>query len=407
MTRDTDGTGRSRPAASGPALISLGDLSPPRFLAEVWQRRPLLVRDALPGFDGPLDMAGLAALAAEEAVESRLVRRRRGAGPGGSDDWTVEDGPFAGRRLGRLGARDWTLLVQSVDAWLPEVARLAERFAFLPAWRRDDVMVSYAATGGGVGPHVDRYDVFLLQGRGRRLWRIGPPEGSNGPERDHPRLRLLAAMPVAEEHVLGPGDMLYLPPGVAHDGEALEPCVTYSIGLRAPAIGALATALAQEAAMTLGADALYRDPEPPIQDNPGEISPAALAEARRLVLAALADPDLAAAAFAQEVTDPKVPAALPLADDPVDGADVAALLADGATIERPGSARLAYVETADGVVLYANGVRYDCPGPLAGLARGLAGAPAHAPVAVAPWSADAEACVLIADLLNDGALTVA
>ncbi len=390
-----------------PSPVSLGAISPHQFLTQIWQRRPLLVRQALPGFDGPLDRDDLAALAGDPAVESRLVRRRAGRGPDRTDDWTVEDGPFAPSRLARLPKRDWTLLVQSVDAWVPAVAALADRFAFLPTWRREDVMVSHAAPGGGVGPHVDRYDVFLLQGRGRRRWRVGPVGGDNGPERDHPRLKLLADMPVAETHVLDPGDMLYLPPGVAHDGEALESCVTYSIGWRAPSVGALALALAHQAAMSPAGDALYGDPEPPVQDDAGAISPAALAHARRLVLSLLDDPALMADAFAREVTEPKVPDALAVPDDPADAATVRGWLATGAVLRRPGGARLATVAAPDGVTLYANGERYDCPGRLADLARHLAGNPTPDASVLAARADDDAALALLADLINDGALTLA
>lgn len=382
--------------------FALGDLTPAAFLTDTWQQRPLLVRNALPGFADPLDKDALIALAADEAVESRLVRRLAGR-DGAADDWSVEDGPIAPRRLKSLGATDWTVLVQGVDAWVPAVARLVDHFRFLPNWRLDDVMVSYAVPGGGVGPHVDQYDVFLVQAVGRRRWRIGPVGADNGPLRDHPRLQLLARMPVAEEHVLAPGDLLYLPPGVAHDGEALEPGFTYSIGLRAPSVAELLGALAHQAADEPAGAVRFRDAAPPIQDNPGLISEATLAEVRRLLATALADDRLLAQAFAREVTEPKLVEALDLPDQPLSATEIRQRLAAGAGLARAGGARLAYVEETDGVTLYANGVAYDCPGDLAELARRLA---ARTPVAAADLAAwpDDGAAALLADLVNDGVL---
>ena len=203
----------------------LGGLSPRTFLRRHWQKRPLLVRGALPGLRGLHGERALAALAARDDVESRLVERRRGR-------WTVTHGPIAPARLRRAGRIDWTLLVSGVNLYSAAADRLLRRFDFLPQARLDDVMVSYAVPGGGVGPHADSYDVFLLQGPGRRVWRLAPPrevalvEGAP--------LRLIADFEADEEILAEPGDLLYLPPGWAHDGVALDDCFTYSIGFRAP-----------------------------------------------------------------------------------------------------------------------------------------------------------------------------
>jgi 50S ribosomal protein L16 3-hydroxylase len=205
-----------------------GPLTSQRFLARHWQRRPLLVRGAFPGFRDPLAPEELLRLACEPGVRSRLVRVRGGPRP-----FSTTEGPQTPRRLARLrGQRDWTLLVREVDRHLPAVARLLDAFAFLPAWRLDDVMVSLAAPGGGVGPHRDSYDVFLIQGLGRRRWQIdpaAPPELRPGLD-----LRVLRRFRPRGSWVLEPGDMLYLPPGLAHHGVALEECLTYSIGFLAP-----------------------------------------------------------------------------------------------------------------------------------------------------------------------------
>ncbi len=211
----------------------LGGLAAREFLERYWQKRPLLVRGAWPDFADSLSVSDLFRLAARADCESRLVIRDRGG-------WRIEHGPLPARRARALPARRWTLLVQGLNHFVPAADRLLRAFRFVPYARLDDVMASYAAPGGGVGPHVDSYDVFLLQGRGRRRWRISR-------QRDHepdPRapLKVLRRFRADREWVLQPGDMLYLPPGVAHEGTALGASVTYSIGFRAPSSRELASA---------------------------------------------------------------------------------------------------------------------------------------------------------------------
>jgi 50S ribosomal protein L16 3-hydroxylase len=211
---------------TAPALRRLGTLDVRRFLARHWQRKPVCIRQAFPGMEAPLSRSALFALAAREEVESRLVTAFSGR-------WRLTHGPFAPSELPALRRAAWTLLVQGVDLHDAAVAGLAAAFRFLPMARFDDVMVSYATRGGGVGPHVDQYDVFLLQAQGRRRWRIATtfdPRLVEGLP-----LRVLADFRAEQEWVLEPGDMLYLPPGVAHEGVALEDCMTISIGFRLPA----------------------------------------------------------------------------------------------------------------------------------------------------------------------------
>lgn len=240
----------------------LGGLSPRRFLSRHWQKRALLVRQAIPGFTGFLDRDRLFALAARDDVESRLVQRE-------GRRWHLEHGPFRLRDLRALPPRDWTLLVQGVNLHHPDGAALLGRFDFVPHARLDDLMVSYAAPGGGVGPHYDSYDVFLLQGAGRRRWQVGT-------QRDlelDPRapLRILRRFRAEDDWVLGPGDMLYLPPGVAHHGVALDACTTWSIGFRAPANRELAAEFLMALADQVGFEGLYADPGLGPTRHPGRI----------------------------------------------------------------------------------------------------------------------------------------
>lgn len=230
----------------------LGGLSAQAFLRRHWQKRPLLVRRALPGFTGVIGKNTLFALAARSDVESRLVKRR-------GSSWHVTSGPVSGSALKRSTARNWTLLVNGVNHHAPAAERLLRRFAFLPQARLDDVMVSYAAPGGGVGPHFDSYDVFLVQGTGRRIWRLSRKKAFEC-EAQTP-LRLIRDFVPDEEYLLEPGDLLYLPPGWGHDGVALEECFTCSVGFRAPRGAELGAAFLDYLHERGLPDARYRDPD--------------------------------------------------------------------------------------------------------------------------------------------------
>ncbi|MCX7960293.1 MAG: cupin domain-containing protein [Burkholderiales bacterium] len=254
----------------------LGGLTPRQFLRRHWQKTPLLVRRALPGFAGVIGRRALFALAARPYAEARLVERRGAR-------WRVTEAPIAPARLARAGARDWTLLVNAVEHHAPAAERLLRRFAFLPQWRLDDVMVSYAAPGGGVGPHWDAYDVFLVQARGRRLWRLARPRAFRTVE--GAPLRLIADFRAEEEYLLEPGDLLYLPPGWGHDGIALEPCMTCSVGMRAPQGEELAAAFLDHLHERGLPAADYRDPDRAPAARPAHIDRRLLEHAARLLAA--------------------------------------------------------------------------------------------------------------------------
>ena len=198
-------------------------MPPEQFLRDYWQKRPLLIRNAFPGFESPIQPEDLAGLACEDGVLARIVQHDRA-----SDGWKVSHGPFPEEMFPGMPHQDWTLLVQDVDKWDADIAALLPHFSFLPRWRIDDVMVSFAAPGGSVGAHIDQYDVFLLQAHGHRRWQIdarpNPPLGY----RPDVELRLLQQFDPSHDWVLGPGDMLYLPPGVPHHGVAEDACLTFS-----------------------------------------------------------------------------------------------------------------------------------------------------------------------------------
>ena len=210
--------------------IPLGHLTEEDFLANYWQKKPVLIRQAFPGFESPLEPDELAGLAIQEGVLSRLILEKGGAYP-----WELRQGPLPEDTFDALGDANWTVLVQEVDRHVPTVADLFDRFTFLPNWRKDDVMVSFAAKDAGVGAHIDSYDVFLLQGSGKRRWEIGLPMSEKDARyKEGLDIRILENFEATEVFELEPGDMLYLPPGVPHNGVAMEPCLTYSFGFLAP-----------------------------------------------------------------------------------------------------------------------------------------------------------------------------
>ncbi|HEY4067147.1 MAG TPA: cupin domain-containing protein [Burkholderiaceae bacterium] len=341
----------------------LGGLSPQAFMRRHWQKKPLLVRQAVAPQDaggaGLVSRAALAALASHEEVESRLIVRR-------GERWSLRQGPLPRAALPPFKQPQWTLLVQGLDLHLPAARALLERFRFVPDARLDDVMVSYASDGGGVGPHVDSYDVFLLQIEGRRRWRIGrvaQPELVP----DVP-LKILANFEAEQEFLLEPGDMLYLPPGWAHDGVAEGECMTCSIGFRASGRDELAREVLQR--MLDGADAdrpgpLYRDPKLEATAEPGRIPGALAAFATDAVARLLADPRALACALGELLSEPKRGVWFDTSDD--------AAVANGARDEPHGVRLDPRTRTLyDDAHLFINGESFRASGRDARLMRRLA-----------------------------------
>ncbi len=283
----------------------LGELAADEFLGTYWQQKAHLFRDALPDYVPPLSANELAGLALQPEVESRLVLEQGEHGP-----WELRHGPFVEQDFQHLPASGWTLLVQALDLWVPEVAELLDHFDFLPRWRVDDIMASYAVAGGSVGPHYDHYDVFLLQVSGERRWQIG--ERCDGAQATvaGTDLDILADFKPSDEWLLKPGDMLYLPPRMAHWGVASSECMTFSVGFRAPSVAdmlaELAVGVAEQTAAT-GQAAYYADPplDPSMAGN--HIDAAFIQQVRTQLMAALQDDALLADWFARFMTQPKLP----------------------------------------------------------------------------------------------------
>jgi 50S ribosomal protein L16 3-hydroxylase len=331
----------------------LGDLSPEEFLQTYWHKRPLLVRQALPGFTSPISPDELAGLACEDEVESRLVLER-----GGDTPWALEHGPFDETRFGALPESHWTLLVQECNKYLPELAMLLEGFNFIPNWRVDDIMVSYAPEQGSVGPHTDQYDVFLIQGLGQRRWQISnepTTEDNLIPGLD---LRIMDTFTPTDEWVLEPGDMLYLPPAVAHHGVALGDCMTLSVGFRAPAKADMITAFATEVASHMSDAQRYADPDLGLQAHPGEISGQALAQVRRILQQAVGDEAAIARWFGQFVTEPKWEQERPQPEETISEGQLLAQLPHWGYLERSEYVRFAYCREDTQTRLFIDGHDY-------------------------------------------------
>lgn len=333
-------------------LCLLGGLTPTQFMHRHWQKKPLLVRQAIPQFAPPVLRTELFALAAQEGVESRLVQAIKGA-------WKLRHGPFNRRALPALQQPDWTLLVQGADLHNDALHALMQQFRFVPDARLDDLMISYASNGGGVGPHFDSYDVFLLQAHGKRRWRIGQQKDLT--LREGLPLKVLAHFEPQEEFVLEPGDMLYLPPRYAHDGVAEGECMTYSIGFRAAARAELAQELLGRLADDAGDDdvrLLYRDAGQPAVSAPGAIPSAMLDFAREALSRALAQPLVLERALGEYLTEPKPGVWF-------DPSDVGVML-EGVRLDR--RTRMMY----DDKHIFINGESYRAAGRDATLMRRLA-----------------------------------
>jgi len=372
-------------------------MAPGIFLRDYWQKRPLLLRNAFPGFVAPLQPEDLAGLACEEFALSRLVEYQRA-----DDHWTLRSGPFEEQVFPALPERDWTLLVQDVDKWDADVAALLRGFDFLPSWRIDDVMVSFAAPGGSVGAHVDQYDVFLLQGQGHRRWSISTAPDAPLDFRDDAELRLLRTFTPTHEWLLGPGDMLYLPPGVPHHGVAEDRCLTFSIGMRAPSSAELVSDYADSIAAALPETDRYADPDLSPAALPGEIDESALQRAvGALEPLGRPDPETLRDWFGRFIT--RYRSAGDIAPPPrvPEAAQVREQLDRGARLQRHPFARIAWTRSSGGALLFVNGESQRCDPRIA------AALCAHAPLD-GGWFAglDAPAQALVHDLLGSGALVL-
>ena len=333
---------------------------PAEFLRDYWQQKPLLIKGFFDEFEDPIDGAELAGLAMEEGVESRLIEL---APP---DNYQLEHGPFTESRFLQTNSDNWTLLVQAVDELLPEIAMLKQAFDFLPSWRIDDVMISFATPGGGVGPHTDYYDVFLIQGAGQRQWKLGKKlaaeSGKNIDLDQHEvtdsGLKLLREFKLDQELTLETGDVLYIPPGVPHWGTALSEGLCYSVGFRAPSQAEMIEAFS-DGLMDLSApNVRFQDGEPPKHLQTGEISVSDVQRAWQALQQRLGDGDLFLRCFGELTTQPRYPERI----IPLELAEAQDEMTATNLVRSP-SARFAWLSppSSDAVWLFVNGELFEQP----------------------------------------------
>lgn len=383
------------------ATSPLGKLTPDSFLRRHWQKKPLLVRDAFADFPDLLSPDELAGLACEKGMTSRIIIEK-----GGRKPWEVLRGPFSARTFRSLPKKSWTLLVNGVDRRVPAVNELLDRFTFLPNWRIDDVMISYAVDRGNVGAHVDNFDVFLIQASGVREWSIEMKpvlEDDFIPGID---VRLLRTFEPDRTWDLERGDMLYLPPRVPHHGVARgDGCVTYSIGFRAPSVSELLQGAVSNALSSMDESRRYSDRDLTAA-HPGELTPYVLRKVESELRGALPSGEDLALWFGQYVTEPH--------DDDVESpppqrftaSQLKRAIAAAGSLQRAEGTRATYIRLRDRIALFVNG--YDHPLPRAALsvAKALTGSVRISSGVVLPLLTDRAASRLLVELVNRGAFYV-
>ncbi len=338
--------------------LFLGGLSTGDFLQQYWQKKPLLIRQAFAKFEPELDADEIAGLACDELAESRLI-----SGSYPEHDWRLRHGPFTESDFAALPAQNWTLLVQDVEKHYPPLQSLLDLFRFLPTWRIDDLMVSVAAPGGSVGPHADQYDVFLLQASGRRKWQTA--NRFNSRLLADCELSVLQSFEPEQEWVLEAGDVLYLPPGVAHHGVALDAGMTWSIGMRAPSSADLLQALGEWLASNRNEGERYRDADISTAPLPGQVDTAALDEFRQLLIRTCSVESDFHAFIGSFLAQYRL-AHLPATAGPTIGPQqLREALNEGASLEKNPWTRLLWLASDNGAHLFAANDQFNCSCELA------------------------------------------
>ena len=332
-------------------------MSAERFLRDYWQQRPLLVRNAFPGFVSPIEPDDLAGLACEDGVLARIVEHDRA-----TDRYGLRTGPFPEDAFPGMPDHDWTLLVQDVDKWDADIAALLDAFSFLPRWRIDDIMVSFAATGGSVGAHIDQYDVFLLQAQGQRRWQIDARANPPTAFRDDAELKLLRQFDPSHDWVLDAGDMLYLPPGMPHHGVAVNPCLTFSVGTRAPSSAELITDWLDTVVADADDSIRYRDAGMAPPKDPWEIDALAMGRVIEALNALrMNDPDRLGDWFGRFITLYRAGAEAMPGGESRPRIEVEWDLRAGGALHRHPWTRMAWRRARRGARLYASGQEFALP----------------------------------------------
>ncbi len=335
--------------------IPLGKMPLNFFLSEYWQKKPLLIRNALPKVTSPVSADVLAGLACEENVESRIVMQ-----DAANKEWELTHGPFNEDTFSNLPSSHWTLLVQAVDHWMPEAAKFLELFTFIPRWRIDDLMISYASDGGGVGPHYDNYDVFLVQTNGKRKWEVGKQYNENSQLIEGIPVSILSDFKAIDSWVLEPGDILYVPPRYGHNGIAVgDDCITCSVGFRTPSHSEILHEYTDYMGDNVNDAIRYNDPDLTEQSNTGEINQKSLDKIQNILRQYIEDKDSISDWFGRYITTPKYFHDNNLPQDvPTDSYNIEKLknhLVTGGRLIRNESSRFAYISKGNNHILFVDG----------------------------------------------------
>lgn len=336
-------------------LFKNAGITTEQFLKEYWQKKPLYVPNAFEQFESLIDANELAGLACEEHIESRLIFEN-----GPNHPWELINGPFNDDTFANLPANDWTLLIQAIDQILPEASNFLNHFNFIPNWRLDDLMVSFAVPGGSVGPHYDQYDVFLIQAEGERLWQIGDPCSSDTEFRQDTPLHILTEFDQTNSWLTKPGDLLYIPPRVPHFGVAQTACQTYSVGFRAPSHGEIIENFAGFLADKLNHDQRFTDTSNQAQDNPGLINNETITKLQSIIQSATNDTSAIKEWFAGYMSQPKYesnPDEIPFG---VSHDEMKAIIESSTELRRNEQARFVYTEDEGVIQLFISGQKVEC-----------------------------------------------
>lgn len=332
--------------------LKINELSEQAFLNQYWQKKPLLIKGGFSDFKDPLDANELAGLAMEDSIESRIITNH-------NQQWQSHQGPFEDFEI--LTDEHATLLVQAVDHWHPEAAQLLEPFRFIPNWRIDDLMISYSTPGGGVGPHLDQYDVFIIQGEGKRHWRVGLPDASLKQFAQNKSLLQVEAFTAVIDCVLEPGDILYIPPGCPHEGYAIENALNYSVGFRAPNQQDLLSSFADHIIDTESGQKRYTDHTLALRDSKGELTQSEVDKVKTLMQALIENDSLFKNWLGNTLSQPKHDMDLAPEENPFSTAEIMQQLDSDLTFERLGGTRAIYQCIGDELLLSVNGENYPLP----------------------------------------------
>lgn len=333
--------------------LKINNLCEQEFLNQYWQKKPLLIKQGFTDFQDPIEAEELAGLAMEESIESRIVTNH-------NNDWQAYQGPF--EDFEKLTEQHATLLVQAVDHWHSDAAQLLQPFRFIPNWRIDDLMISYSTPKGGVGPHLDQYDVFIIQGQGKRHWRVGLPDPTLKQFAQNKKLLQVEQFEAVIDCILEPGDILYIPPGCPHEGYAIENALNYSVGFRAPNQQDLFSSFADHVIDTDSGQKRYTDHTLALRDSKGELLQSETDKVKTLMQALLNNDELFKHWLGNTLSQAKHEMDLAPLEEPITCEQMSELIANNAEeFERLGGVRAIYQQLEDALLLSINGENYPLP----------------------------------------------